>query len=123
MRLDSDDEVRQNAAEALGKLGKASETVIEALLNALSDSNGWVRRNAAWALSQLGNASETVIEALLPALSDRNDLVRRYAAEALGKLGKQSPKVKPLVVEWIQQHEDSEFVRSGIDALWDLVNG
>ncbi|MCF3597073.1 HEAT repeat domain-containing protein [Planktothrix agardhii 1032] len=120
---DSDDEVRQNAAEALGKLGKASETVIEALLNALSDSNGWVRRNAAWALSQLGNASETVIEALLPALSDRNDLVRRYAAEALGKLGKQSPKVKPLVVEWIQQHEDSEFVRSGIDALWDLVNG
>jgi hypothetical protein len=50
-------------------------------------------------------------------------LVRRYAARALGNLGKQSAKVKPLVVEWIQQHEDSEFVGSGIDALWDLVNG
>ena len=75
------------------------------------------------ALGNLGKASETVIEALLPALSDSDNWVRRNAAEALGKLGKQSPKVKPLVVEWIQQHEDSEFVGSGIDVLWDLVNG
>ncbi len=82
-----------------------------------------MRQNAAEALGKLGNASETVIEALLKALSDSYYSVRRNVAEALGKLGKQSPKVKPLVVEWIQQHEDSEFVGSGIDVLWDLVNG
>ena len=115
--------MRGYAAAALGKLGKGSETVIEALLKALSDSEYWVRGKAALALGNLGKASETVIEALLPALSDSDNWVRRNAAEALGKLGKQSPKVKPLVVEWIQQHEDSEFVGSGIDVLWDLVNG
>ena len=120
---DSEYWVRGKAALALGNLGKASETVIEALLNALSDSEYRVRGNAALALGNLGKASETVIEALLPALSDSDNWVRRNAAEALGKLGKQSPKVKPLVVEWIQQHEDSEFVGSGIDVLWDLVNG
>ena len=120
---DSDYGVRRYAAEALGNLGNASETVIEALLNALSDSDYGVRQNAAEALGKLGNASETVIEALLKALSDSYYSVRRNVAEALGKLGKQSPKVKPLVVEWIQQHEDSEFVGSGIDVLWDLVNG
>ena len=120
---DSNNSVRGYAAAALGKLGKGSETVIEALLKALSDSEYWVRGKAALALGNLGKASETVIEALLPALSDSDNWVRRNAAEALGKLGKQSPKVKPLVVEWIQQHEDSEFVGSGIDVLWDLVNG
>ncbi|CAD5978508.1 Putative NACHT family NTPase [Planktothrix rubescens] len=120
---DSNHFVRRNPAEALGKLGNASETVIEALLKALSDSDYGVRENAAEALGKLGNASETVIEALLKALSDSDYGVRPNAAWALGKLGKQSPKVKPLVVEWIQQHEDSEFVGSGIDALWDLVDG
>ncbi|WP_043936858.1 NACHT domain-containing protein [Planktothrix rubescens] len=120
---DSNKWARGNAAGALGKLGNASETVIEALLTALSDSNYGVRGDAADALGQLGNASETVIEALLNALSDSEDLVRWNAAEALGELGKQSDQVKPLVVKWIQQHEDSEFVGRGIDVLWDLVNG
>ncbi|CAD5968990.1 HEAT repeat domain-containing protein [Planktothrix agardhii] len=115
--------VRLYAAGALSDLGNDSETVIEALLNALSDSKDGVRWNAAEALGNLGKGSETVIEALLNALSDSENLVRWNAAEALGKLGKQSPKVKPLVVEWIQQHEDSDFVGSGIDVLWDLVNG
>ncbi|MGB5594641.1 MAG: HEAT repeat domain-containing protein, partial [Crocosphaera sp.] len=66
--------------------------------------------------------SERVIEALLGALSDTSDGVRLFAAVALGNLGKKSHKVLPLVVQWIEQHEDSKFVGSGIDVLWGLVS-
>ena len=41
----------------------------------------------------------------------------------LRKLGKRSSQVLPLVVEWIQENEDSKVVGNGIDILWDLVIG
>ncbi|HAC63724.1 MAG TPA: signal transduction protein, partial [Cyanothece sp. UBA12306] len=113
--------IRSNAAEALGKLSNSSQQVIEALLGALSRTDNILRFYAAVALGNLGNSSEQVIEALLGALFDTDYPVRWEAAEALGKLGNKSDKIKPLVVQWIQQHEDSEFVGSGIDALWELV--
>ncbi len=63
-----------------------------------------------------------MIEALLGAFSDQSEFVRGSAASALGNLGNKSDQIKPLVVQWIQQHEDSEFVGSGIDTLWGLVS-
>lgn len=72
-------------------------------------------------VGKLGDNSDRVIQALLKTLSDKDNLVRTNVAKALSKLGKKSDKIKPLVVQWIEQHEDSEFVGSGIDALWELV--
>ncbi|AOY84250.2 HEAT repeat domain-containing protein [Moorena producens JHB] len=115
--------VRGNAADALGKLGNSSETVINALLAGLQDDKSYVRGNAANALGNLGNNSETVINALLAGLQDEYPPVRRDATEALGNLGKTSNHVLPTVIEWIEQHQDSDYVGSGIDALWDLVVG
>ncbi len=54
---------------------------------------------------------------------DDNSYVRRRAAQALGRLGKTSNHILPTVIEWIEQHQDSNYVGSGIDALWDLVVG
>ncbi|MFN6487536.1 HEAT repeat domain-containing protein [Nostoc sp. DedQUE02] len=54
-------------------------------------------------------------------LRDESEIVRYSAAEALGKLGKNSSNVTVTVAEWISQHHDSEYVGSGIDALWNLV--
>ncbi|MHC5764440.1 MAG: HEAT repeat domain-containing protein [Nostoc sp.] len=114
--------VRNSAAEALGNLGNASPQVVETLLGLLKDETGSVRDSAAEALGNLGNASPQVVEALLGLLKDETGSVHNNsAAEALGKLGKNSSNVTATVAEWISQHHDSEYVGSGIDALWNLV--
>jgi len=120
---DADEGVRNMAVRALGKLGNASEAVISALLLRLEDGQAWVRRQAALALSNLGNASEAVIIALLLRLEDGDNSVRSSAASALSKLGLKSSEVLPAVVQWIDRHQDTEYVGLGIDVLWDLVAG
>ncbi|NER89120.1 sister chromatid cohesion protein PDS5 [Moorena sp. SIO3A2] len=120
---DDDSFVRMSAAEALGNLGNSLETVVNTLLAGLQDDKSDVRVSAADTLGILGNSSETVIKALLAQLRDDDSFVRIRAAKALGKLGKTSNHVLPTVIEWIEQHQDSEYVGSGIDALWDLVVG
>ncbi len=120
---DKDSDVRYSVAEALGKLGNSSDRVIDSLISKLSDQNSSVRYNVAQALGELGNSTDRVIDHLISKLSDENSSsVRSNVAAALGKLGKQSPKVKILIIEWLEQHKDTEFVGNGIDVLWDLVN-
>ena len=120
---DGDNLVRYSAASALGNLGNASEAVINALLLGLEDEDNSVRASTASALGNLGNASETVINALLLRLEDGEDGVRYLAASALGKLGLKSSDVLTAVVQWIDRHQDTEYVGLGIDVLWDLVAG
>jgi len=103
--------------------GNASEAVINALLLRLENGDNRVRREAAKALGNLGNVSEAVINALLLRLEDGEDGVRYLAASALGKLGLKSSEVLPAVVQWIDRHQDTEYVGLGIDVLWDLVAG
>ncbi|NEP27020.1 HEAT repeat domain-containing protein [Moorena sp. SIO3I6] len=121
--MDDDFRVGIRAAEALVNLGNSSETVVSALLARLIDDDSFVCIRAAEALVNLGNSSETVVSALLARLIDDDSYVRWQAAEVLGNLGKKSNHVLPTVIEWIEQHQDSQYVGSGIDALWDLVVG
>jgi len=120
---DPDVGVRRWTALALGKLGNSSETVVKVVLAQLQDDDSRVRRWAAIALGKLGNSSEPVVNALLPRLQDEHYRVRRWASEALGQLGKTSNHILPTVIEWIEQHQDSDYVGRGIDVLWDLVVG
>ncbi|NEP50877.1 MAG: signal transduction protein, partial [Moorea sp. SIO3C2] len=115
--------VRGYSAIALGRLGNSSETVVSPLLALLQDTDSEVRRRAARALGKLGNNSEVVINALLALLQDTDFDVRRKTAYVLGKFGKTSNHILPTVIEWIEQHQDCDYVGSGIDALWDLVVG
>jgi HEAT repeat protein/energy-coupling factor transporter ATP-binding protein EcfA2 len=118
---DDDSKVRGSAAEALGKLGQGSETVVNVLLLRLDDDDSKVRYSAANALGKLGQGSEKVVNALLLHLDDDDSDVRESAAEALGKLGKNNPDILPLIMQWIEQHQDSDYIGCGIDALWDMV--
>ncbi|MHC0066393.1 HEAT repeat domain-containing protein [Nostoc sp. UIC 10890] len=118
---DESEIVRYSAVDALGKLGNASPQVVEALLGLLKDESEIVRISAASALGKLDNTSPQVVEALLGLLKDESEIVRISAAQALGKLGKNSSNVTATVAEWISQHQDSKYVGSGIDALWNLV--
>ncbi|WP_318720107.1 MULTISPECIES: HEAT repeat domain-containing protein [unclassified Roseofilum] len=58
---------------------------------------------------------------LLERLQDEDSDVRRSAASALGEFGKQSRDLIPRLVQWISEHQDSEYVGRGIDVLWDSV--
>ncbi|NEQ68107.1 MAG: NACHT domain-containing protein [Symploca sp. SIO2D2] len=109
------------ATEALVQLGKDSEKVHQALLALLTDEDESVRIEVVVMLGQLGKDSEEVHQALLKLLTDENQFVRFFTARVLSDLGKKSSKVTPAVIHWIEQHQDSEYVGSGIDALWDLV--
>lgn len=80
-----------------------------------------MRSSAASALGKLGNVSEIVITALLNRLQDENSRVHFWAAFALDELVKKSSDVLPALTQWISQHQDSDYVGNGIDALWDMV--
>ncbi|NEO09105.1 HEAT repeat domain-containing protein [Moorena sp. SIO3I8] len=122
---DKDSDLRCAATTALGQLGNGqfgnlSETVISALLPQLEDEDSDVRCAAINALSQLGNSSQVVITALLGCLKDEESGVRASAAETLAELGKPSSYVSSALAQWIELHQASDYVGSGIDALWNL---
>ena len=118
---DANEDVRSEAAQALGWLRNASETVISALLLRLEDGDYSVRVYTARALGRLGNASEAIIGNLLPRLEDGNNSVRREAAEALGWLGNASKTVINALVLRLEDGDNS--VRSSAaSALGNLGN-
>ncbi|NEO71434.1 HEAT repeat domain-containing protein [Moorena sp. SIO3H5] len=115
--------VRWRAADALVKLGNSSDTVVSTLLALLENNKSDVHMEAALTLVKLGNSSETVVSTLLAMLGNSKSNVHHRAVIALVKLGKTSNHILPTVIEWIEQHQDSDYVGGGIDALWDLVVG
>lgn len=64
--------VRRSAANALGRLGNASDDVVQQLLLLLKDSDGFVRESAADALGKLANASDNVVQQLLINIVNRS---------------------------------------------------
>jgi beta-lactamase regulating signal transducer with metallopeptidase domain len=80
---DGDEQVRKQAAWALGM--KGGRTAEEMLVAALKDADAEVRAEAAWALGMQG--SERSVEPLISALKDEFFRVRSQAAWALGMRG------------------------------------
>ncbi|NEO08675.1 HEAT repeat domain-containing protein [Moorena sp. SIO3I8] len=118
---DSNDHVRWLTVVGLGELGNSSEPVINALVGRLQDPDSAVRWWTAEALGNLGNSSETVVNALIARLQDQHSNVRRRAAQALCKLAETSNHILPTIMEWIEQHQDSDYVGRSIDALRYLL--
>ena len=82
--------LRVAAAEALGKIGDDSPSVIDALVKALSDSNGTVTVRAANALSQIGAPG---VPALVKMLS--NEDYRKLVVEVIGEMGENAESAVP----------------------------
>jgi len=80
---DTDGEVRQNIAAALGNLGQRA---VPRLIDALSDSTMERRAGAAQALSQVRPVPKAAVPALLKAMKDENELVRRHVSYALSRI-------------------------------------
>ncbi len=99
---DSDPEVRQNAAVALGKAAERGQDItpaIPALGNALSDEDKNVRREAVFALKEAAKKGQDITPAI-PAFgnaSDKGGFVRWLAAEALGEAAENGQDITPAV--------------------------
>ncbi len=83
---DPRESVRQGAAIALGKLGKAAHAAAPALVRALSDPKENVRWCAVNALGAIGTVASAGIPALREALHDADEDVRHGAALALERV-------------------------------------
>jgi HEAT repeat protein len=116
---DPDAEVRRQVATSLGRLGKASDEVVEALLKALADPDAYVRRQVASGLGQLGKASDEVVEALLKALADPDAEVPWQATTSLGRLGKASDEIVEILLKALAD-PDVEVRRQATTSLGQL---
>ncbi len=81
-----DEEVREEAARALGDLG--DRRAVNPLIELLGDDNRYVRREAAKSLGKIGD--EHAIPALINALKDEDRYGREGAAEGLGGMGEKA---------------------------------
>jgi HEAT repeat protein len=109
--------VRRNAAESLGRLGKAEPKVIDALLLALKDE--YVRRGAAEALVRLGKVDYNVISTLFIGLKDVYPSMQQKVAASLGILKKADQSVIDTLFQ-VLLNEYTYIPQKGVTALFRL---
>ncbi|HVR86802.1 MAG TPA: HEAT repeat domain-containing protein [Planctomycetota bacterium] len=96
---DPSSERRREAAEDLGRIGRAAKRAVPELVRATQDPDPQVRVSAARAVGLLDPDRDGVRAVLESALKDPAPAVRKSAAEALGDLGAQArPSVPALAL-------------------------
>jgi HEAT repeat protein len=124
LRVDKTAEVRQTAAEGLGRLGADAWSAVEPLTNALKDKADPVRASAAEALGRVGTKAHDAAPVLVECLRDKKGdrLVRLYAAFALGRIAPMPPD--PAVTALSEALGDAEVPaevrKTAADALGQL---
>ena len=106
--------VRGNAAWALGRIGVASEPVVQVLIDTVdTQKHISVRRNCPRALGLLGPAAEAAVPALLPLLEDSDPTVRANAAVALWKIAGHE-KAIPTLIDMLNRGEASAPIEATV---------
>src|SRR5712692_5757951 len=97
---DTDEVVREDAAEALRGFGPKAKTAVPKLIELLlKDPEPLVRIAAARALSGIDPDNETVILSLAKGLRDKHGVVARTVARHLARLGPKAKAAVPALVE------------------------
>jgi len=112
---DSDKDVRESAAEAIGILG-GTEVAVD-LVAALRDASDDVRAAAVTAIVKVGTSADG--EALSPLIADRSSSVRRRAISGLGRL--KVAEAAPGLRQLFARSPDSEDGLLALSALAQLA--
>jgi HEAT repeat protein len=127
LRGDKSTEVRQTAAEALGRLGKDARPATEPLTAALKDKSDTVRAAAAEALGRIGPDAKDAAPALVEALRDKkaDRSVRLFAAFALGRIDPTPPNLAVAALGEVLRDAESpaEVRKAAADSLGLLGKG
>ncbi|HEV8058574.1 MAG TPA: HEAT repeat domain-containing protein [Gemmataceae bacterium] len=116
---DTNEAVRQSAAEALSQIGPVAKTPIPALIDALRDNLAVVRQGAAHALGDLGREGISASAALIAALHDQDLSVRLQAATALWRIDRRDRIAVPVLIKVLE--EGDELQRwTAADCLGDI---
>ena len=100
---DTNDDVRQSAAEALSQIGPQTKTPVPALVDSLRDDLAVVRQGAAHALGEMGVDAKSAIAALIASLHDQDRSVRLHAAWALWKIDRRDRVAVPVLIRVLQE--------------------
>ncbi|MCB9640330.1 MAG: HEAT repeat domain-containing protein [Myxococcales bacterium] len=87
--LDSEVDVRQEAAETLGKIGSKSSPAVPQLVKGLQQNRDWwkVRKAIIEALGSIGSGAAEAIPSLVEMMQDKDDDVRKAALSAIRNIG------------------------------------
>ncbi|MCL6503377.1 MAG: HEAT repeat domain-containing protein [Pirellulales bacterium] len=94
--------VKETAADALARIGKAA---IPQLMELLDEPNPTVRIHAARALGRMGSEAQPAVPKLVAALEDPEPEVQRAAARALGQMGPAASDAVPALIRVIKRPE------------------
>jgi len=116
---DGDENVRDAAANAIGKLGPSAKAAVPALTGYLKDKSADLRETAALALGRIGDESWTATSELLSLLKDPEERVRESAAETLYVLTPLPPEAVPALVKALKD-EDRGVRALAAECLGDM---
>ncbi|NET31537.1 MAG: hypothetical protein F6K19_05995 [Cyanothece sp. SIO1E1] len=125
---DNDSDVRSYAAMTLVELGQGSDEVLNGLLALLQNDDSDVRSYSTGTLGNIGQKFSGLIFSKQVNFYFKHYPLSLYsrvsyqAVESLITLGKRSNKVELVLVHWIEQHQEKDFVGNGVDVLWELVS-
>ncbi|MBO1054858.1 MAG: HEAT repeat domain-containing protein [Dolichospermum sp. DET73] len=119
---DKYENIRSDAAGALGSIGEEAKAAVPALIGALKDNHAWVRSDAAEALGKIGAEAKTAVPALIGALKDNDSKVRFNAAAALVNMGGEiKGLIPPLIEPFKDQDKYTEYARKEAAAALKVI--
>ena len=114
----SDQYLRHEAANVLGKIPQAAAVTLEPLRAALRDPEEIVRNSAAAAIGAMGPAGAAALPELIEALQDARHGTRQFAATALGQIGAAARDALPYLHraaadenKWVRSEAESAIGR------------
>jgi hypothetical protein len=99
---DQYEDVRREAAVAIGRIGPAAKSATKALLKLLNDRHFPVRGAAAWACGRLGKHAEMHIDKLISMMHGERDIATTVVY-AIGEIGPVHENVMPNVVDRLEK--------------------
>jgi HEAT repeat protein len=109
--------VKRAAILSLGRIGKGTTKVEEALQGFVNDPDPEIRLDAVVASATLGKVDDSAIPTLIAAMGSKNETTAKAAGLALTEIGHEHPqKIVPGLVEILKRPEDPAVLQA-VNAL------